>query len=302
MLYTLQHDIEEFINHLASERGLSKNTRKAYQRDLNCLLDYCKQRSIKAWSEIDFRIARGFPARLYQSGQSGRSIQRSLSAARAFFRYLGREEKVENNPFDTLKSPKTKKGLPETLNTDEAVSLVTIEATEPIEFRDRAFLELFYSSGLRVSELAALNIESIDLIEGIAIVVGKGNKTRHVPVGRHAVEALTSWINHRSDLANPDEKALFISKRGSRLAVRSIQKRIEILSARQGLNKHVSPHMLRHSFASHMLESSGNLRAVQELLGHADISTTQIYTHLDYQHLASVYDRSHPRAQRNRKK
>lgn len=298
----LQIDINEFFIHLVSERGLSENTVKAYQRDLESLTEFCDKLNITQWSDIDFHMARGFPSKLHQSGRSGRSIQRTLSAARTFFRYLGREERIDKNPFDGLRAPKSQKRLPVTLNTDEAVSLVNVETNEPIDFRDRACVELFYSSGLRVSELVALNIDSIDLTEAIAIVVGKGNKTRHLPVGAQALEAIKKWLIYREHLAHPHEKSLFVSARGKRLAVRSIQKRIELLSLRQGLNKHVSPHMLRHSFASHMLESSGNLRAVQELLGHADISTTQIYTHLDYQHLAAVYDRSHPRAKRAKKK
>jgi integrase/recombinase XerC len=297
---SIRQDIDLFIGHLKTERGLSPHTISAYQRDLHCLLEFVANAGITDWSDLDHRRARMFPAKLHQRGLSGRSIQRTLSAARALFRYLGRQANLQHNPFDGVKAPKAQKSLPATLNTDEVAALVDFDPATPLDFRDRAMLELVYSSGLRVSELASTNIDSINSTEQTIRVTGKGNKTRQLPVGRHAMSAIADWLRHRNRYAAADEKALFTSQKGQRLGIRSIQKRVDLWARRRGLAQHVHPHMLRHSFASHMLESSGDLRAVQELLGHADIATTQIYTHLDYQHLAEVYDRSHPRARRKK--
>jgi len=299
---TIRQDIEHFIGHLETERGLSPHTLNAYRQDLERLESFLKDAGIDDWRRLDARRARLFPARLHRLGRSGKSIQRSLSAARSLFRYLGRERRVSQNPFDGLKAPRSAKKLPQTLNTDEVGSLVEFATVEPIDYRDHAMLELVYSSGLRVSELASLDLGDINLPEAIVTVLGKGRKTRQVPIGRMAVVALEEWLKVRAGLTTSDQQGLFTTLKGSRLSVRSIQQRVELRARRQGLAKHVHPHMLRHSFASHLLESSGDLRAVQELLGHADIATTQIYTHLDYQHLAAVYDRAHPRARRKKRK
>lgn len=255
-------------------------------------------RGIDSWCRFDIPLARQFPARLRQSGKSGRTIQRALSAARALFRFLIREKRIRHNPFDGIRAPKSPRRLPRTLNTDETGTLIEIEAVSDLDVRDRALLEVVYSCGLRVSEAAALNVSDVDLGDRVLTTTGKGNRTRRLPIGRKAVEALEAWFRQRREFTKVDQPAVFIGLEGRRLGIRAIQKRFELLARRQGISQHVHPHMLRHSFASHLLESSGDLRAVQELLGHADISTTQVYTHLDYQHLAGVYDQSHPRARK----
>jgi integrase/recombinase XerC len=223
-----------------------------------------------------------------------------LSSARSYFRWLVREHHATSNPFDTLKAPRKPRKLPDTLDIDAVQQLVSIEGDDVLTIRDRAILELFYSSGLRLSELTGLDITDIDIQGGEARVTGKGSKTRIVPVGQAARSAIQRWLSVRPQLAKLTEKGMFVSRRGTRLGVRSVEKRLKYWAARQGLDRNVHPHMLRHSFASHILESSGDLRAVQELLGHKNISTTQIYTHLDFQHLAKVYDKAHPRAKRKR--
>ncbi len=293
-----QQDLAAFLRHLATERRFSVHTIGAYRRDLARLADFADARGASQWSEIDHRAARAFPARLHQGGYSGRSIQRVLSAARSLYRFLLREKRVRLNPFDGVRAPRSPRRLPATLNADEATRLVAIDTNDDIDFRDRALLELVYSSGLRVSETAALNLADIDLAEQVLTTTGKGGKTRRVPVGRMAAAALREWLARRHKIVGDGETAVFTTMRGRRLSVRAIQKRVDVHGRRQGLERHVHPHMLRHSFASHLLESSGDLRAVQELLGHADIATTQIYTHLDYQHLAGVYDKAHPRARK----
>jgi len=241
---------------------------------------------------------RGFIAKSFRSGLSGTSIQRNLAAIRALYRWLQREGFAQNNPADGIRPPKSKKKLPKVLDVDEIARLLELPGDTPLVVRDRAIMELFYSSGLRLAELANLRWSDLSLRAGLVRVTGKGNKTREVPVGRKAQEALSDWRQHWSKLADPDVLQIFVSQRGGALSVRSIQARLSHWSKKQGIWKRVHPHMLRHSFASHLLESSGELRAVQELLGHADISTTQIYTHLDFQHLAKVYDQAHPRAKK----
>lgn len=293
-----RQDVAAFLRHLKSERGLSPHTVVAYRRDLAQLAGFADGIGVEDWSGIDHRIARMYPARLYQRGCSGRTIARMLSAARTLYRFFIREKRLGRNPFDGVRAPKSPRPLPGTLNADEAAQLVGLDAGSDIDFRDRALLELVYSSGLRVSEAAGLDLGAVDLAEGMVTVTGKGNKTRRVPLGRMAAAALADWLGRRRAIARPGEAAVFVNVRGTRLGVRSIQKRFDLAARRQGLERHVHPHMLRHSFASHLLESSGDLRAVQELLGHADISTTQVYTHLDYQHLAKVYDQAHPRARK----
>ena len=225
-----------------------------------------------------------------------------MSGCRSFYRWLIREQHVSANPFDLLKAPRHPRKLPDTLDIDAVQQLVDLKCDEPLTVRDRAILELFYSSGLRLSELVSLDVGDIDLSAGEARVTGKGNKTRIVPVGRYARTAIQQWLAIRTQMAAEAELAMFVSSRGGRLASRSVEKRLKDWAIRQGVNRNVHPHMLRHSFASHMLESSGDLRAVQELLGHQNISTTQIYTHLDFQHLAKVFDKAHPRAKRKKEK
>lgn len=287
-----------FLDYLRHERRLSPHTVAGYQRDLEKLQEFALARGNADLTGLDPREARLFPAKLHRGGLSSRSIQRALSASRSFYRFLLREKRVKHNPFDGLAAPKASRRLPNALTTDEASQLVAVDGDGPLVQRDRALLELFYSSGLRLSELVGLDISDIDLGEGTVRVTGKGQRVRVVPVGRYAREAIERWMAARRDWAADDEPALFIGKSGRRLSTRAVQKRVARWATQQGLGRHVNPHMLRHSFASHLLESSSDLRAVQELLGHADISTTQIYTHLDFQHLARVYDSAHPRARR----
>lgn len=293
--------IKRFLIYLESERQFSPQTISAYRRDLEALFYHLTELgSVKSWDKLKVDQARSFATKLHQRGLSGRSIARALSAARSFYRFLGRESGVKRNPFEGVRAPKSGNKLPGTLTAEEAAQLVALPGRSPLEVRDRALLELLYSSGLRVSEVVALDIDDLDLKEGSVRVLGKGKRERIVPVGHYAQEAIKGWYAHRASLVKEGSAALFVSRRGGRLAVRSVQSRLAGWAKKLGLGVDVSPHMLRHSFASHLLESSGDLRAVQELLGHADIATTQVYTHLDFQHLSKVYDKAHPRARRKR--
>jgi integrase/recombinase XerC len=287
--------LDEFYSKLRDERNLSIHTLKNYQRDLNNLIAYCDAHALENWAALDDQHIRLHISQRHRQGVSGKSLQRSLSALRTFFRYLVEEGILKYNPARSVKAPKSARKLPQTLDVDRVGQLLTIQGTDELAIRDRAILELFYSSGLRLSELTGLNVNSL-LGDNQVRVTGKGNKQRQLPIGRKALEALQSWLAIRHKLSAEGETALFVSKKGTRLSARSVQQRLRHWVLKQGMDTHVHPHMLRHSFASHVLESSGDLRAVQELLGHADISTTQIYTHLDFQHLARVYDKAHPRA------
>jgi integrase/recombinase XerC len=290
--------IEKFIGHLEFERRLSDLTCKHYRRDLEALLAYCDEIGVQRWSNIDSEHIRTYSATCYRRGLSARSIQRRLSATRTFFRYLLREKHVKTNPVVSVSAPKSGKRLPGNLDVDRMARLLDIPGDEPIVNRDRAILELLYSSGLRLSELTDLDCGDVDAQDATVRVTGKGNKDRIVPVGRHALRALTKWYKSRGQLAQADETAMFVSNRGTRLSPRSVQARVTHWAKHQGIDSNVFPHLFRHSFATHLLESSHDLRGVQELLGHANISTTQIYTHLDFQHLAQIYDKTHPRARK----
>ena len=305
----IQQDINRFLNHLRDERRLSAHTISAYRRDLEKFADFLMRREITTLRQLVIAQARMFPAQLNQSGLSSRSIQRALSAVRTLYRYLLRESKVAINPFLTARdvghsqavtAPRAERRLPPTLSIEEIAQLVTIDPRTDLDRRDRAILELFYSSGLRLAELSGLDLGDLDLGDAVVRVMGKGAKTRIVPIGGYAREAVLAWLNVRPACARESEQALFVNRSGTRLGARAIQQRVAVWAQRQGLGRRVHPHMLRHSFASHVLESSSDLRAVQELLGHADISTTQVYTHLDFQHLAQVYDNAHPRARRKK--
>lgn len=285
---------------LRTLQHLSEHTCKAYQRDLVVLLEFANAHDVQKWSELDGRQMRSFVAWRHRQGIGGRSLQRNLSAARAFYRYLIGEGVAQHNPAEGVQAPKSPKKLPKLLDTDQATQLVEIDDKDPLAIRDKAILELMYSSGLRLSELVMLNIDSLDLDDAVVTVIGKGKKTRVIPVGKQACKALKQWLKSRGEIAKEEEVAVFVSQRGTRISRRSIQQRLKKWAIKQGLTNHVNPHMLRHSFASHLLESSGDLRAVQELLGHADITTTQVYTHLNFQHLANVYDDAHPRARRKK--
>lgn len=288
--------IERFIRHLEFERRLSAETCKHYRRDLLALRDFCGEADVDSWSGLDSEHIRAFSATSFRRGLSSRSIQRRLSAARTFFRYLLREKHVSANPVQAVSAPKSKKRLPANLDADRMARLLEIPGDGPLVDRDRAILELLYSSGLRLSELTDLDVGDVDAGDATVRVTGKGNKDRIVPVGRKALEAMSRWSASRAQLANVDEPALFVSNRGTRLSPRSVQARVDHWARRQGIDVKVYPHLFRHSFATHLLESSHDLRGVQELLGHANISTTQVYTHLDFQHLAQIYDKTHPRA------
>lgn len=290
--------IDKFIHHLEFERRLSPLTCKHYRRDLVALRAFCDKAGVALWSDLDSEHFRAFAAANYRSGLSARSIQRQLSAARTYFRYLLREKHVARNPVESVSAPKGPKRLPGNLDADRMARLLDIKGDGPIIERDRAMLELLYSSGLRLAELTDLNCGDVDTHEATVHVTGKGNKDRIVPVGRLALQALAIWNKSRVQLAAPEEKALFVSKRGTRISGRSVQARVTHWAKAQGIDTKVSPHLFRHSFATHMLESSHDLRGVQELLGHANISTTQVYTHLDFQHLAQIYDKTHPRARK----
>ena len=297
----IQPLIDRFLDHLKFERRVSDHTVSAYRIDLLRLQEFAVQRKIQNIARLAPPQARLFAAGLRHLNLSSRSIARTLSAARSFYKFLIREGEGKTNPFEGISTPRGERKLPRTLNIEQAAQLVMITPDSDLTFRDRAILELLYSSGLRLSEIERSNVCDVDLADRTMTILGKGGKTRIVPVGRHAITAIKSWLQRRQALvSNIEEKALFVSRSGNRLGARAIQKRVEYWAKRQGLDRSVHPHMLRHSFASHMLESSSDLRAVQELLGHSDISTTQVYTHLDFQHLAKVYDKAHPRARRRK--
>ena len=288
--------IDRFIDHLKYERRLSDLTCRNYRRDLEKLREFCDDNDVSSWPDLQEFHVREFTAKHFRLGLSPRSLQRRLSAIRTFFKYLLRERHVKNNPVVEIRAPKSGKRLPGNLDADRMARLLDIRGKGPLVARDRAMLELLYSSGLRLSELTGLNTIDVDMRDATVRVTGKGNKERILPVGRHALEALTAWRSERRSLAAADETALFVSRQGRRLSNRSVQARIVYWAKRQGIDSKVHPHLFRHSFATHLLESSNDLRGVQELLGHANISTTQVYTHLDFQHLAQIYDKTHPRA------
>jgi integrase/recombinase XerC len=292
----------QFLSDLERVRRLSPHTVAGYRRDLETFRAFCEERGITSVATVTAADIRRWIAQL-RHHLDGRSVQRSLSALRSFYKYLRRELLVAQDPTTGISAPKSPRRLPATLDIDQTQQLLGQPAqTSDDDFlglRDQAMMELFYSSGLRLAELIALDIGTIDFEQGQVEVLGKGNKTRIVPVGGVALRAIEAWLRVRGQ-AEPEGPALFISRRGTRISPRSVQLRIARESQLRGTAQHVHPHMLRHSFASHLLESSGELRSVQELLGHANLSTTQIYTHLDFQHLAKIYDAAHPRAARKK--
>ncbi len=291
---------QQFKDYLQFEKQYSSHTLDSYERDLNQFQDWLKNNQCEDITLADNLHIRNWVAGLHRQGIGSKTLQRKLSSLRSFYNFLIRKRLLKNNPAVDIRAPKSASKLPDTLDTDSLSQLLNIPADSILAIRDRAIMELFYSSGLRLSELVNLNLDSIDFQEKSLRAIGKGNKERLLPIGSKAVEALQGWISERNTIANHDETALFVSKRGNRISTRSIQQRLSYWRKKQGLSQHIHPHKLRHSFASHILESSGDLRAVQELLGHADISTTQIYTHLDFQHLANVYDKAHPRARKKK--
>lgn len=295
----MHNQLESFLQQLRSQRQLSVHTLAAYRNDLEAIQAWLIEQQVGQWEQLSTHLVRGWVASLHQSGQSANSIKRKLSALRSFFQYLLVEGVVKANPASGVRAPKAEQRLPKVLDVDRMNHfLQQLPAQTPVEIRDLAMLELFYSSGLRLSELVGLDVLDLDLAQGLVRVLGKGNKQRVLPVGRQARQALEQWLLVREQLSK-DCQALFVGVRGKRINQSVVARQLR-QAASSALGQHVHPHMLRHSFASHMLESSQDLRAVQELLGHADISTTQIYTHLDFQHLASVYDQAHPRARRKK--
>jgi integrase/recombinase XerC len=303
--------VARFRRYLSFERRLSPHTDSAYARDLAALMKFCDRAGVADWSALDSQHVRTFAAHSHARGLAPRSIRRRLSAVRSFYEFLLREgrdaaasgrqrapSRLTRNPAHDVRAPKAGRRLPHTLDADQMARLLEIPAGDALAARDRALMELLYSSGLRLAELVGLNLTSLDLKDRTVRLLGKGSKARIVPVGRAAARALKLWLRERCALVKPDQTALFVGRSGRRLGPRAVQSRVAYWARRQGLGVPVHPHLFRHSFASHLLESSGELRGVQELLGHADISTTQIYTHLDFQHLARIYDATHPRARR----
>jgi integrase/recombinase XerC len=288
--------VENYLHKLRHQRRLSGHTLSNYARDLQRFAQYLDTNKIESWDQVDETCIRQFIAQRHRQQISARSSQRELSALRSFFNYLITEQQLTYNPAQSVQAPKAKQPLPKTLDVDQVQQLVEIKTDTPLAIRDKAILELFYSCGLRLSELVGLDLAKLNLDEALVTVKGKGEKVRTVPVGSKAIDAVRAWLQIRGDYIKETTDAVFLSERGTRLSPRSIQQRLRHWAQVQGMAAHVHPHMLRHSFASHILESSGDLRAVQELLGHSDINTTQIYTHLDFQHLAKVYDKAHPRA------
>ena len=294
---------KDFLNYLRDVRQLSPHTLDNYQRDLKSLQYFCQENGKHSPEQLVEADIRQWVSQLHRRGLAGSSIQRSLSASRSFFNYLGRQQGRPRNPAASVQAPRRPRKLPKTLDADQVSKYLAFSEDSATARRDRAIAELFYSSGLRLAELVAVNINDIDPQSKLMTVTGKGNKTRTLPVGTLALEAIARWLEVRPYTAADTDAAvaLFTSNRGQRISERSIQARLKLQGRKSGMHQDVHPHMLRHSFASHMLESSGDLRAVQELLGHANISTTQIYTHLDFQHLAKVYDAAHPRAKRRKR-
>ena len=307
--------VARFRRYMSSERRLSAHTDSNYARDLAALVKYCDRMALADWGALDSQHIRTFAAHAHAGGLSPRSVQRRLSAIRSFYDFLIRENQqragqpgardesfvpsgVTRNPAHDVRAPKAAKRLPETLDPDQMARLLEIAPGDAFVTRDRAIMELLYSSGLRLAELVGLDVSDLDLADRTVHVLGKGSKARILPVGSVACEVLRKWLLERAALAKPDEPALFVGRGGKRLGPRAVQTRVAQWARRQGLSMHVYPHLFRHSFATHLLESSRELRGVQELLGHADISTTQVYTHLDFQHLARIYEASHPRARK----
>ena len=290
------NDIKEYLVFVSQVKNLSENTTKSYERDLKKLLIFLEKLNITKYSDVKEEICSAWIGDLYSQNNKPKSIQRHLSSAKGFFRFLKKNNLIDSSPFELVTAPKSSNTLPDVLSPEDVEQLLNFKPSNTIEIRDMAIVELMYSSGLRVSETVNINISDFEEKMSFLRVIGKGSKTRLVPMGRFAIKAINNWLIEREKILNTTD-ALFLNSKGARLSVRSVQIRLKKMATKQGLPP-VHPHMLRHSFATHMLESSGDLRTIQELLGHSSLSTTQIYTKLDYQHLAKIYDKSHPRAKK----
>ena len=290
------NDIKEYLVFVSQVKNLSENTTKSYERDLKKLNSFLIGLNLSTYSEISSETCSAWIGSLYSQNNNPRSIQRHLSSAKGFFRFLKKNNLIQSSPFELVTAPKSSNKLPDVLSPEDVEQLLNFKPSNMIEIRDMAIVELMYSSGLRVSETVNINLNDFEENKSFLRVLGKGSKTRLVPMGRYAVNAINEWLIEREKILNNTD-ALFLNSKGTRLTVRSVQLRLKKMALKQGLPP-IHPHMLRHSFATHMLESSGDLRTIQELLGHSSLSTTQIYTKLDYQHLAKIYDKSHPRAKK----
>lgn len=291
-----QQALDDFFQHMEVEKRVSEHTLNNYQRDIKQLINYGANQKFSSWQLIQPADIRNHIANRHRNGISSKSLQRELSAIRSFYNFLLKKHLINSNPAKHIRAPKQERKLPKALDVDQVFGILEATPDSALEIRDLAMFELFYSSGLRLSELANLNLADIDYIDqSLRVRFGKGGKQRDLPIGSKAITAIKKWLDHRPETSDP---ALFISNKGTRLGQRSIQRRLDRWCKKIGLPEHVHPHMLRHSFASHLLESSQDIRAVQELLGHSNLSTTQIYTHLDFQHLADVYDKTHPKAKK----
>ena len=290
------NDIKEYLVFVSQVKNLSENTTKSYERDLKKLDSFIMGLNLSTYSEISSETCSAWIGSLYSQNNNPRSIQRHLSSAKGFFRFLKKNNLIQSSPFELVTAPKSSNKLPDVLSPEDVEQLLNFKPSNMIEIRDMAIVELMYSSGLRVSETVNINLNDFEENKSFLRVLGKGSKKRLVPMGRYAVNAINEWLIEREKILNNTD-ALFLNSKGTRLTVRSVQLRLKKMAVKQGLPP-IHPHMLRHSFATHMLESSGDLRTIQELLGHSSLSTTQIYTKLDYQHLAKIYDKSHPRAKK----
>ena len=297
-----QTDLESFYRFLKTEKRYSSHTLKNYTRDLNAFVDFCLQQNIATWNAIDNKSIRLFVAQCHRKSLGGKSIQRMLSPMRSLFNYLLRNNKINQNPAQGVSAPKSARKLPEVLSPDDLNELMQLDESDPLAVRDMAIMECLYGCGLRLTELIDLDLNKIEWQEQTLNVIGKGNKQRIVPFGSQAKLALKKWLDQRGNFLRDEETAVFISNRGRRISASSVQQRLKKWAQSKGFDRSIYPHLMRHSYASHILESSHDLRAVQELLGHANLSTTQIYTHLDFQHLAGVYDSAHPRSRRTKNK
>ncbi|EHZ2847591.1 tyrosine recombinase XerC [Vibrio vulnificus] len=294
----LRKPLDQFYEYLRAEKGLSLHTQRNYKQQLETMAEHLHSMGLKAWPQVDAGWVRQLAGKGMREGMKASSIATRLSSLRSFFDFLILRGTLTANPAKGVSAPRKKRPLPKNLDVDEVNQLLEVNEDDPLAIRDRAIMELMYGAGLRLAELVDIDVRDVHLRSGEIRVIGKGNKERKVPFAGMAVEWVSKWLKVRSGLADPSEPALFVSKLGTRISHRSVQKRMAEWGQKQAVASHITPHKLRHSFATHILESSNNLRAVQELLGHENISTTQIYTHLDFQHLADVYDQAHPRARK----